>query len=244
LPNFDTALADFNLAQIFTENQFTGGDRINDANQLTAAVTSRLIDPDTGDEQLRFTLGQRYYFRPQEVSLTPGQPDAQNTDTLAAATGQITKQWFTDLGLQYSTRSNQVERSNVALRYQPEFGKVANFGYRFTRDSLKQIDVSAQWPLGGRWSGLVRYNYTLLDSQLLEGLLGVEYNAGCWAARVVLHRFVSATQEYVNAMFFQLELTGLSRIGSSPLELLRQNITGYDKTNERRTGDFNPFPSF
>src|SRR5690606_24149702 len=38
LPNFDTALADFNLAQIFTENQFTGGDRINDANQLTAAV--------------------------------------------------------------------------------------------------------------------------------------------------------------------------------------------------------------
>jgi len=244
LPNFDTALADFNLAQIFTENQFTGGDRINDANQLTAAVTSRLIDPNTGDEQLRFTLGQRYYFRPQEVSLTPGQPNAQNTDTLAAATGQITKQWFTDLGLQYSTRSNQVERSNVALRYQPEFGKVANFGYRFTRESLKQIDVSAQWPLGGRWTGLARYNYTLLDSQLLEGLLGVEYNAGCWAARVVLHRFVSATQEYVNAMFFQLELTGLSRIGSSPLELLRQNITGYDKTNERRTGDFNPFPSF
>jgi LPS-assembly protein len=84
----------------------------------------------------------------------------------------------------------------------------------------------------------------LLDKKLLEGLLGVEYNAGCWVARFVLHRFVSATQEYVNAMFFQLELTGLSQIGSSPLEVLRQGIAGYEKSNARRLGDSNPFPSF
>ena len=42
IPLFDTAVADFNYAQIFSENMFSGGDRINDANQLTAAVTSRL----------------------------------------------------------------------------------------------------------------------------------------------------------------------------------------------------------
>ena len=244
LPNFDTALSDFNLAQIFTENQFTGGDRINDANQLTAAVTSRLIDPDSGDEQLRLTLGQRYYFKPQQVALTPELRDSERSDVLAAVTGQITKHWFTDLGMQYSTSQNRVERGNSVLRYQPDFGKVVNFGYRFTRDTLEQVDLSTQWPIGGRWTGLARYNYTLRDKRLLEALLGVEYNAGCWAARFVMHRFVSATQEYVNAMFFQLELNGISRIGSSPLELLRQNITGYEKTNEKRPVDFNPFPSF
>ena len=244
LPIFDTALADFSFAQIFTENQFTGGDRINDANQITAAVTSRLIDPDRGDEQLRFTLGQRYYFKQQEVSLTPARRDSERSDVLAAVTGQITKHWFTDLGMQYSTNENRVERSNAALRYQPGIGKVVNFGYRFTRDTLEQVDLSTEWPIGGRWTGLARYNYTLRDRRLLEGLLGVEYNAGCWAARFVLHRFVSATQEYVNAMFFQIELTGISGIGSSPLELLRQNITGYTKTNEKRPVDFNPFPSF
>ncbi|MBI3528602.1 MAG: LPS-assembly protein LptD [Betaproteobacteria bacterium] len=244
LPNFDTALADFNLAQIFTENRFSGGDRINDANQLTAAVTSRLIDPDNGDEQLRFTLGQRYYFKQQQVSLTPALPGSDRSDVLAAATGQITKHWFTDLGMQYSVNDNRTERSNAVLRYQPDVGKVVNFGYRFTRDTLEQVDLSTEWPIGGRWTGLARYNYTLRDRRLLEGLLGVEYNAGCWAARFVLHRFVSATQEYVNAMFFQLELNGVSRIGSSPLELLRQNITGYTKTNEKRPADFNPFPSF
>ena len=244
LPNFDTALADFNFAQIFTENQFSGGDRINDANQLTAAVTSRLIDPASGDEQLRFTLGQRYYFTQQEVSLAPALRSSGRSDVLAAVTGQITRHWFTDLGMQYSIDQSQVQRSNAVLRYQPDPGKVVNFGYRFTRDSLEQVDWSAEWPIGGRWTGLARYNYSLQDRRLLEGLVGVEYNAGCWAARFVMHRFASTTDAYINAMFLQLELTGLSQIGSSPLELLRQNIIGYQKTNERRPVDFNPFPSF
>jgi LPS-assembly protein len=244
LPNFDTALADFNLAQIFTENQFSGGDRINDANQLTAAVTSRLIDPGNGDERLRFTLGQRYYFKEQQVSLTPDRRNSVRSDILAAVSGQINAHWFTDLGMQYGVDQKRVERSNTVLRYQPDFGKVVNFGYRFTRDTLEQFDLSTQWPVGGRWTALARYNYTVRDNRLLEGLLGVEYNAGCWAARFVMHRFASATQEYVNAMFFQLEFNGISQIGSSPLELLRQNITGYAKTNERQPLDYNPFPSF
>ena len=244
LPNFDTAQADFNFAQIFTENQFTGGDRINDANQLTAAVTSRMIDPGSGDEQVRFTLGQRYYFKPQEVSLTPGVSNSQNTDVLAAVTGQITKHWFTDLGMQYSFIDNQTQKSNATLRYHPDIGKVVNMSYRYTRGSLEQADVSAQWPIGGRWTGLARYDYSLQDRSLLEGLLGVEYNAGCWAARFVMHRFATATQEYTNAVFFQLELTGVSRIGASPLELLRQSITGYGKASEKHPQDFNPFPSY
>jgi hypothetical protein len=38
IPIFDTALADFNFAQIFADNQFSGWDRINNANQLTTAA--------------------------------------------------------------------------------------------------------------------------------------------------------------------------------------------------------------
>lgn len=244
LPNFDTALADFNLAQIFTENQFTGGDRINDADQLTAAVTSRFVDPQDGNEQLRFTVGQRYYFKEQQVSLDDSPRSFDRSDLLLAMSGKITSRWLADLGMQYSANTSRVERSNAALRYQPEIGKLLNLGYRFTRDTLEQVDISAQWPLGGRWNGLARWNYTLQDKRLLEGLAGVEYNAGCWAARFVLHRFVSATQEYVNSMFLQLELNGVSRIGSNPLEVLRQNITGYTKTNEPQPVQTNPFPSY
>jgi len=244
LPNFDTALADFNLAQIFTENQFTGGDRINDANQLTAAVTSRFIDPADGDEQVRFTVGQRYYFKEQQVTLDNSLRSFDRSDLLLAMTGRIGRSWIADLGMQYSANENRVERSNAALRYQPEIGKILNLGYRFTRDSLEQVDISTQWPLGGRWNGLARWNYTLQDNRLLEGLAGVEYNAGCWSARFVMHRFASATQEYVNAMFLQLELNGVSRIGSNPYDVLRQNISGYTRVNETAPAGVNPFPSY
>ncbi len=42
-------------------------------------------------------------------------------------TGRITTNWVTDVGLQYSANANRMERSNVALRYQPAIGKVTEF---------------------------------------------------------------------------------------------------------------------
>jgi LPS-assembly protein len=74
IPLFDTSIADFNYAQIFSENMFSGGDRINDARQLTAAVTSRMLLPSSGQELLRGTFGQRYYFKDQQVTLLRTDP--------------------------------------------------------------------------------------------------------------------------------------------------------------------------
>ena len=69
LPVFDSSLKDFNFTSIFSENKFSGGDRINDANQITAGVTTRLLAPDSGIERLRMGVAQRYYFKTQEVTL-------------------------------------------------------------------------------------------------------------------------------------------------------------------------------
>ena len=193
---------------------------------------------------LRALLGQRYYFEPQRVTLDSALPttpvpsnveptNASRSDLLAAFSGALTRTWTLDTGLQYGVAQSQVERFNVALRNQPEPGKVLNIGYRFTRDFLQQVDLSAQWPLSRRWTALARWNYSLQDSALLEALAGIEYNAGCWTARFLLHRFVTNTQEQTNAVFFQIELAGLSRLGSSPLELLRQGIGGYSRPSLR-----------
>jgi LPS-assembly protein len=243
LPVFDTAIADFNLAQIFTENQFSGGDRINDANQLTAGVTSRFINPGNGTELLRVILAQRYYFAEQQVTLNTGPRLADRSDFLGAVSGAVTSSLNVDVGLQYNTTDDRFERSNLTLRYRPEIGKVANLGYRFTRDSLEQVDVSAQWPLTSRWTALGRWSHSLPENQLLEGLAGVEYNAGCWAVRFVAQRFVSGVEDYVTSLFLQLELTGMSRIGPNPLDVLRQNISGY-QTPVRSLSDQSAFPAY
>ncbi|MEK6630349.1 MAG: LPS assembly protein LptD, partial [Acidobacteriota bacterium] len=221
---------------IFSENLFNGSDRIADANQLTIAATSRILSPTSGQEVLKATIGQRHYLQNQQVVLnnaTPVRTD-KTSDFLAAVNGRISRYWTLDSALQYNPHQNVFERLGLAARYQPETAKVLNLGYRFTRGSLNQIDVSAQWPLGGGWHGVGRYNYSTRDSRLVESLGGFEYNGGCWIGRVVLQRFAAATGTSTSAVFVQLELNGFSRIGSNPLETLKRNIPGYGRLNQTR----------
>ncbi|MGB7542345.1 MAG: LPS-assembly protein LptD, partial [Burkholderiales bacterium] len=191
IPLFDTGLADFNYAQIFSENSFAGGDRINDANQLTLAVSSRLLAPATGQEVIRATIGQRYYFEDQQVMLNSTDvPRAyRSSDWLAALSGRIAPKWIADAAMEYNPRENRSERLTVSTRYQPEALKTFNVSYRYLRDQITQVDTSAQWPLGGRWFGVGRFNYSLRDKRVVEGLGGFEYGADCWIGRIVLQRF-------------------------------------------------------
>ncbi|MDR2195166.1 MAG: LPS-assembly protein LptD [Gallionellaceae bacterium] len=232
LPNFDSSLADFSFAQIFTENRYFGSDRIGDANQVTLAMTSRLIDPDTGAPKLSVAVGQRFSMQVPRVSLPGDPPPASNrSDILLGITGQVTRDWSVDSLLQYSPTEARGERFNIAASYQPEIGKVLNLGYRFTRDSIKQVDVSAQWPLSQRWHGVGRWNYSLQDGKILEAMAGLEYNQDCWTVRLVAQRFVTGTGRTSTGVFLQLELSDLISIGANPLSLLHQDVPGYAKMN-------------
>jgi LPS-assembly protein len=232
LPVYDTSQADFNLTQVFTENQYTGWDRINNANQITTAVTSRLIDSGSGAEWIRGTLAQRFYFETLQVTL-PGQADStNNSDLLAGLAGSVTRNWTANLNLQYAIEDGDFEKFNVGLRYRPAPRKILNLGYRFTSNTLEQVDIAALWPLSRRWFGTMRWNYSLDGSELLRGLVGLEYNESCWAARFVAQSFVTGVSERSSAFFLQLELTGLSRLGISPLRVLRENIVGYEEASD------------
>jgi len=232
LPNFDSALADFSFAQIFTENRFFGSDRIGDANQVTLALTSRLLEPGSGAERLRVAIGQRFSAQTPKVNLVAPTTADNKSDILLAASGQVTRTWSVDSMFQYNPNQSHSEKFNAAARYQPESGKVLNLGYRFTRNSLRQMDMSTQWPLSGRWHAVARWNYSLQDSHILEALTGLEYNEKCWTMRFVAQRFATATQQAATGLFMQLELNDLVMVGPDPLSLLRQNIQGYAKTNE------------
>ncbi len=233
LPVFDTALADFSYPQLFTENRFSGGDRFGDANQVTAALTSRFLHAN-GQEAFRATIGQRYYFESERVGLTPASPLRSSTesDVLAAIGGRLFTNWSFDATTQYSRIQQRMERYTVGARYSPEIAKVINASYRFQRETIRQIDISAQWPVASGWYGVGRYNYSLLDSRLLEGLAGFEYNAGCWVFRAVVQRVQAATQVASTALVFQLEFNGVGQIGTDEaVELLKRNVPGYSVTN-------------
>lgn len=232
-PNFDTAEADLSFAQLFSENRFIGNDRISDANQLTAALISRYIEP-TGAERMRFALGQRFYFTDQRVTLGGARNDSRS-DLLVSAYGRLTASFGVEGNVQYSQTLHSLSRARYGVRWQPAPKKVLNLQYRRDRvnnPSLKHVDVSGQWPLSERWYGLARVNYSLLDSKIAEGLLGVEYKADCWVFRMVGQRTPTAAGQVTSALFFQLELNGLTRLGSNPLDAIRANIPGYQLVNQ------------
>jgi LPS-assembly protein len=241
-PNFTTAETDFNFQRFFSENRFVGGDRIGDANQLTFALTTRLIESATGLERFKAALGQVYYFTPPKVTLGDTPPPAKTSDILGYASTQMTPSVSIDAAWQYTPNLQRSERIVVGGRYNPQPGSVVNAAYRYvrgtetsadpSRQGIQQVDLSSQWPITRNLQGLARWNWSVKERKLLEGLVGFEYNAGCWQVRAVAHRFITAAQQYSTSFQIQLELTGLSRIGINPLETLRQNIGGYRRTDE------------
>lgn len=237
IPIFDTGLADFSFAQIFSENYYVGGDRISDANQLTVATTSRLIDNANGDELLSGAIGQRFYFEQQTVTLPGVAPrTAHIADLLAALTGNISRELSIDTAVQYNNQDRQVERLNLGTRYHPEPGKILNLGYRYTADLLRQVDASAQWPIWGDWRAIGRYNYSFREKRVIQAIAGFEYDGGCWASRFVVQRLSTAIGQSNNSIFLQLQLNGFADLGSNPLELLQRSIPGYGRIMQTSAG--------
>lgn len=249
LPNYDSGLNDFNFATIYTENAFGGHDRIADNNLLTLGATTRLLDPETGAEAAKFAIAQRLRFKDQRVVL-PGQTAVSErlSDLLFGASVTLVPQWAGEGTVQFNPKTGRSVRSTLGVRYHPGDFRVISAAYRLQRGLSEQIDIGWQWPLAeifggrtagpaegctGRWYSVGRLNVSLRERRLVEGILGLEYDAGCWIGRVVVERLQAGTAAANKRILFQLEFIGFSRLGSSALETLKQNIPRYQYLRER-----------
>ncbi|MCJ0765716.1 LPS-assembly protein LptD [Variovorax terrae] len=254
LPVYDTAANDYNFATVYTENAFSGNDRIADNNLLTLGVTTRLLDPDSGAEAARFGIAQRLRFKPQNVTLPGGTPVADGvSDLLLGATVNWSPKWMVDSTVQFNPQTHTSTRSTIGARYNPGNYRVFNVAYRLQRGTSEQIDVGWQWPINdlwgqkdqdmgrgrglgeGRWYSVGRLNYSMYDRRLVDAVIGFEYDAGCWLGRVVLDRTTSGTTTASTRILFQLEFVGFARVGSSPLQTLKQSIPRYQYLREQVT---------
>ncbi len=254
LPNYDSAANDFNFATVYTENAFGGHDRIADNNLLTLGVTTRLLEPETGAEAARFGLAQRLRFKDQNVTLPGGTPVSERlSDLLLGAAINWTPQWTLDSTVQYNPKTNESIRTTIGGRYHPGNYRLLNAAYRLQRSQSEQLDVGWQWPINdlwgtkdeilrpgqglgeGRWYSVGRLNYSIKDRKLIDTIVGLEYDAGCWLARIVLERLQSSVSTSNKRVLFQLEFVGFTRVGSSPLRTLRDHIPRYQFLREQTT---------
>ncbi|MCX4188562.1 LPS-assembly protein LptD [Methylophaga sp. OBS4] len=239
IPDFDTSLSTFNMIRLFSYDRFIGRDRVGDANQLSLAVTSRLLDEETGEENLRLTVGQIQYFTDREVTLPNGRVDNRSdSDMIAEAVAYISDTWSVSGEIQWDPNDDMSNMSSVGLRYRGGEGRIFNISHRYRRDDittntlegLEHIDVSAQMPVGDRWSVFGRWYRAIDQGRTLEGLAGVEYNSCCWATRLAVRNYVNDADDDDRNMsiYLQVELKGLGSFGKKSDSLLQRSIRGYE----------------
>ena len=251
LPNFDSGISDFNLSTIFSENAFVGNDRISDSNLLTLGVTTRFLDPASGAEVGRVGMAQRLRFQDQRVTLPGGLPATDRiSDVLVGGAIQWDPRWGLDATVQFNPDTERWVRSTVGGRYNPGSYRTVSAAYRYQQDSSEQLDIGWQWPINdlwgdrgtqtsagqgqgtGRWYSVGRLNYSLNERKLVDSVLGLEYDAGCWLGRMVFERLQTSSVTATDRIMFQLEFVGFSRLGVNPLKSLKANIPNYQLLRE------------
>ena len=253
LPVYDTGRNDFNFSTVYTENAFSGYDRVSDDRLLTVGTTSRLIAPQTGEEMARFGIAQRFRLATTQVVLPSDLKSNYKgvSDLLLGASVNMQKNLATDATLQYSPDTHESMQTKLGARYYPSNYRLLSGYYSFQRDvNSELIDTAWQWPLSDLWGGgavdlgagqgmgqnqwfsVGRLNFDLQQHTVVNSIVGFEYDAGCWLGRVVFERLQVGANQMNQRIMFQLELVGFTRVGISPLQTLKDNIPRYQNLRD------------
>ena len=256
LPLFDTAKTSFSYEQLFRENRFTGGDRVGDANQVSVGLTSRLINQDTGDEEINVSLGQIFYLRDREVQLSEDDEieDTTLSPFVARMSWLINRHWSWRAETQLDTQESNLDSAVTGFRYRDQYRNLVNLNFNYydsgaiiadpESEDIKQSDVSFVWSLNQRWGVIGRWGFDLVQQRSYDNIVGLEYESCCWRARLVNRRYLkesndaNAVVEPSQGIYLQFELKGLGGFGGSVDSMLEDAISGYREREQARPPNF------
>ncbi len=249
-PLFDTAELTFTYSQLFRETRFAGHDRLDDANQVSLGLISRLIDDESGRNLLTASVGQIYYFDDRQVRQgLNAAPQERSTSEIA---GELLARPTEHLGLRTSVVWNPEEDNfNSGFfegSYQPDNGSIFNIGYSYrrlapafnNRQLTNEVSVSSYLPLDNNWSIFASMSYSLEDDISVEDMFGVEYDSCCWTARLLQLRyynndsgaipnFSNPNLERESTIQFQVLLKGMGGFGNRITNIMQTMIRGFDE---------------
>lgn len=231
MPVFDTQPLTFSWSQLFRENRYSGADRQADANQLTLALSTRMIRQADGFERFSASLGQIRYLKESLVRL-PNEPVTEKGGSawVADVNYAPTDRWTIGASYQRDPKFKRTDLASLRARYLLPDEGVFNLAYRYRRALLEQVDVSFLYPLNASWSLVGRGYYSLRDRKALESLAGVQWDSCCVAMRLVARRYVhNRAGDLSNALMFEIELKGLGSAGQDARRALRRAILGYNR---------------
>ncbi len=247
LPIFDTGPLTFSWGQLFRDNRYGGADRQSDANQLTAAITTRILRERDGFEKFSASLGQIQYLDDARVTAYPFErPVGKGRSAwIADANWSPSDRWLLGASYQWDPKVRRKDLASVRARYLLKDDGIVNLSYRYRRnyafnpnfpahpvnnnpDLLKQVDFSFVYPITPTWSIVGRYYYSLLDKKVLETVGGVQWDSCCVAVRLVGRQYIRNREGELNSgIMLEIEFKGLGSAGQDTRRTLRRAILGY-----------------
>ncbi len=249
-PIFDSAELTFTYFQLFRETRFSGHDRLDDANQVSAGVTSRFIDDETGRTLLSGGVGQIYYLKDREVQLLQGEPPQEDWGSEIAGDLEFTPNEKVGLltSLVWDPFADNLNAGFAAASYKTDYGSIFNLGYAYRRpltvvntEALtEQVNASGYLPLDDNWSVFAAINYSLEDNISVEDMVGVEYDTCCWTVRLLQLRYYNNVSGVVtdfsnpdleseSTVQFQFLLKGMGGFGNRITNIMQDMIRGFDE---------------
>ncbi|MDT8438440.1 MAG: LPS assembly protein LptD [Wenzhouxiangellaceae bacterium] len=221
LPVFDARELTFGFGQLFATNRFSSADRQSDANQLSLAVTTRLIRNEDGRSLVDASVGQILFLDDASVGLRPNDQDSRDVSaTIGEVNWNPSERFRVSAGLQWDFEDNETDVAAFGLSWKGQTQRQVQLGYRFRRDRVDQVDVRTRLPLTHKLNLIGRLGHSFEDSTTLEALGGIEYESCCWSLRASVRNFVNDRESGKRTAFYlELHLKGLGSLGRSPYNL-------------------------
>ncbi len=237
IPIFDSGENDSKY-NLFAENKFYGEDRLNDAKQITLALSSSIIDTKSGNELLRGTIGQIFYFDDRSVNLTNSTTNHSDSSNILGLVGaRLSDYWRLTGFTEFNPHKGYGEKNQIRLSFKKPYGKqnqIFNSSYRFKRGEQEEVDFSTVIPINNRLSLVGKLNYSFNNNRsnsedMLEKMFGFEYESCCYGIKFVVRDYWNGTKKD-NAFYFEFLPKGIATSNNQAAELLREGILGYQDT--------------
>ncbi|MBV7314435.1 LPS assembly protein LptD [Shewanella sp. NIFS-20-20] len=250
---YDTAALADDFYGLFRDRRYSSIDRIANANQVTIGATTRLFDSHNL-EQLKFSLGQIFYFEDNKVDLNPEfEEEAPSFSVLASELdAHLYKNWYFSGAIQFDTKEGETKKSEFSLDFRPGANKLVQVNYRYVPDLLNtntndRVDISqtglrTTWPLSDDLYFVGNWYYDLNRERTVETFAGLQYESCCWAVRLSYHYNIKTNyaddfnpienyrEEFEKGVYLNFVIKGLG--GSGPLgvsDMLDEGLFNYRK---------------
>lgn len=217
IPVFDTRIQSLDFSNLFSYNRFSGYDRIGDTNQVSAALTTKLLDT-TGAQIAVAGLGQIFYLEDRKVQLTGSNIDTSRVSDYFVKGGLQLGSFSLNSTAQFSNENYELTNANSRLKTQMNKDFIFLMTHTLTNHNLpskkEDMSVGFNWQMNNQWALGYYSDYDFIANRKTENRTAIRYDSCCWASELSVKETQLAGGLYNYSIQYFIELKGLSSMGT------------------------------